>query len=31
VIYPFARDDQPLDPLPRKAGKVHYEAFQKSL
>ena len=30
MIYPFARGDQPLDPLPRKVGRVHYEAFQKN-
>ena len=29
MIYPFARGDQPLNPLPRKVGRVHYEAFQK--
>ena len=27
VIYPFARGDQSLDPLPRKVGRVQYEAF----
>ena len=31
MIYPFAQGDQPLDPLPRKVGRVHYEAFQKIL
>ena len=29
VIYPFIRGDQPLDPLPRKVSRVHYEAFQR--
>jgi hypothetical protein len=27
--HPFAQGDRPLSPLPRKADKVHYEAFQK--
>ena len=27
MIYPFTRGYQPLDPLPRKVGRVHYEAF----
>ena len=30
MIYPFAQGDQPLDPLPRKVDRVHYEAFQKN-
>ena len=29
MIYPFAQGDQPLDPLPRKVGSIHYEAFQR--
>ena len=29
MIYPFARGHEPLNPLPRKVGRVHYEAFQR--
>ena len=29
MIYPFTQDGQPLDPLPKKVGRVHYEAFQR--